>query len=104
MYTERVKTPEELFFFFFWALRFVKVEASQRVCQCKTVLRLSVCVRACERLRWAALMEKGALRQVSSLLTQTVNSTVGKVCPTGALYFSNNSPLVRLPHVYDLNK
>lgn len=46
MYTERVKTPKELFFFFFWALRFVKVEASQGVCQCETVLRLSACVRA----------------------------------------------------------
>lgn len=64
----------------------------------------ALCVRACERLRWAALIVKGALRQVSSLLTQAVNSTAGKACPIGALYFSNNSPLVRLSHVYDLNK
>lgn len=40
--------------------------------------------------------EEGALRQVSSLLTQTVNSSIGKVCPSGALYFHNNTPLVRL--------
>ena len=48
--------------------------------------------------------EEGALRQVSSLLTQTVNSSIGKVCPSGALYFHNNTPLLRLFYVYDLNK
>lgn len=46
---------------------------------------------------------EGALRQVSSLLTQTVNSGFGKVCPCGALYFRNNTPLVRL-YIEDLYK
>lgn len=47
---------------------------------------------------------EGAPRQVSSLLTQTVISNIGKVCPRGVLYFSNDTPLVRLSRVYDLYK
>ena len=55
-----------------------------------TVVRVYVCVNV-----FLGGSEEGAVRQVSSLLTQTVNSSIGKVCPSGALYFSNNTPLVR---------
>lgn len=98
MYMERVKTPEELFFFFSFGrcglsrLRRAKDHVSARL------YSHSACARV--RLRSAALMEGGGgLRQVSSLLTQAVKSAVGKVRPRAALYFSNNGPLVRLSHV-----
>lgn len=44
VYGESKNTRRTFFFFFFRALRFVKVEASQGPCQCKTVL--ARCVRA----------------------------------------------------------
>lgn len=88
---ERNTTVVEPFFVTLW---FFKVEAGHSVSRLY-FLYLYVCV---------CMFLGRALRWVSSLLTQTVNSSTGKACPSGALYFSNNTPLVRLFHVYDLNK
>lgn len=97
MYTERVKTPEEPFFFFFFrALRFVKVEASQGPCQCKTVLAL--CVRACVKSRSAAVMEGGGGSQAGQLAADSGGELRRrkKSVPAEPFSFSNNGPLVRL--------
>lgn len=61
--------------------------------------RTCACVRVCV---W------GARRRGSQTGQLTADSDGElqhwKVCPSGALYFSNNTPLVRLFYVYDLNK
>lgn len=87
---------------FLW-LWFVKVEAGQGVCQARLYLySTSVCV--CEReIVFGGTNGEGALRQVSSLLTQTWSLALEK-SPCRGLYFRNDTPLVRLSRVYDLYK